>query len=225
MKQGHILLEKPLNVPKQASLQPLVSADLLCLLPPFCFAQMYVNCAPKCFCLPDFSIKNDQKDAEFYPLVFLLSIDLAASELTWHFHRHQMRLKCRSRYLATLHFWPKQTFTSLKNWPLRPENKAKAYFVVGPVQMLTYSEGFGFLEAVALQILMFSWRLVSYDGEIHCVIVMKRALRTVAQIDLSPDDVTLLFAWRGSIGDTFCNHLASTLVASLWIIIQRRHCR
>ena len=91
--------------------------------------------------------------------------------------------------------------------------------------MLTYSEGFGFLEAVALQILMFSWRLVSYDGEIHCVIVMKRALRTVAQIDLSPDDVTLLFAWRGSIGDTFCNHLASTLVASLWIIIQRRHCR
>ena len=73
--------------------------------------------------------------------------------------------------------------------------------------MLTYSEGFVFLEAVALQILMFSWRLVSYDGEIHCVIVMKRALRTVAQIDLSPDDVTQLFAWRGSIGDTFCNHL------------------
>ena len=69
--------------------------------------------------------------------------------------------------------------------------------------MLTYSEGFGFLEAVALQILMFSWRLVSYDGEIHCVIVMKRA----AQIGLSPDDVTQLFAWRGSIGDTFCNHL------------------
>ena len=73
--------------------------------------------------------------------------------------------------------------------------------------MLTYSEGFGLLEAVALQIFMFSWRLVSYDGEIHCVIVMKRALRTIAQIDLSPDDVTQLFAWRGSIGDTFCNHL------------------
>ena len=89
MKQGHILLEKPLNVPKQASLQPLVSADLFSLLPPFCFAQMYVNCTPKCFCLPDFSIKNDQKDAEFYPLVFLLSIDLAASELIWHVHRHQ----------------------------------------------------------------------------------------------------------------------------------------
>ena len=71
--------------------------------------------------------------------------------------------------------------------------------------MLTYSEGFGFLEAVALQILMFSWRLVSYDGEIHCVIVMKRALRTVAQIDLYPDDVTQLFAWRGSIGiDYYC---------------------
>ena len=65
--------------------------------------------------------------------------------------------------------------------------------------MLTYSEGFGFLEAVGLQILMFSWRLVSYDGEIHCVIAMKRALRTLAQIDLSPDDVTQLFAWSGSI--------------------------
>ena len=43
----------------------------------------------KMFLLARFSIKNDQKDAEFYPLVFLLSIDLAASELIWHVHRHQ----------------------------------------------------------------------------------------------------------------------------------------
>ena len=46
---------------------------------------------------------------------------------------------------------------------------------------------------------------------------MKKALRTIAQIDVSPDDVTQLFAWRGSIGATFCYHLeVNSKISMTW---------
>ena len=49
----------------------------------------------------------------------------------------------------------KQSFVSLKNWPLRPEVKAKVFLIVGPVQILTSHERFSFLEVVNLWIFKF----------------------------------------------------------------------
>ena len=47
-----------------------------------------------------------------------------------------------------------------------------------------------------------------WQAEILDFYAMKRALRALAQIDELSNDVTQLFAQRGCLGATWCNHLA-----------------